>query len=108
MRVLVGLDEALARDVRVALGGGERSVPEQFLNPAQIGAHVEQVRREAVPERVRVYVPLRPAGEGVRPEKPRDAPRGEAAPAAIQEQRIALRPELLPAFEIASGRLARL
>ena len=90
MRVLVGLHEALARNVGVALGGRERSVPEQLLNAAQIGAHVEQVRREAVPERMRVDVPLRPAGERVRPEKPRDASRGQAPPAAIQEQRIAM------------------
>ena len=46
--------------MRVALGGGEGGVPEKFLNSAEIGAHVEQVGGEAVPERVRMDVPPGP------------------------------------------------
>jgi len=41
-------------DVRVALGRGEALVAEQRLDVADVGAVLEEVRRHAVPEGVRV------------------------------------------------------
>ena len=52
MRVVVGLFEAVGGEVGVDLGGDEVFVPEQFLHAAQIGAAVEQMGGEAVPQLV--------------------------------------------------------
>ena len=41
-------------DVRVELGCGEVRVPEHLLHAPQVGAALEQVRRERVPQEVRV------------------------------------------------------
>src|SRR2546426_594973 len=40
-------------DVRVLLRRREAGVPEQFLNAPEVGTPFQQVRREAVPERMR-------------------------------------------------------
>ena len=42
------------RDVRVQLGGGEVGVAEHLLHAAEVGAALEQVRREGVAQQVRV------------------------------------------------------
>src|SRR5205807_1068867 len=44
--VFVDLQEALAGNVRVPLRGRQCSVAEQLLDPAQVGAHVEQMGGE--------------------------------------------------------------
>ena len=44
------------RDVGVELRGGQRRVAEQFLDDAQVGAALEQMRRGAVPQPVRADV----------------------------------------------------
>src|SRR6185312_232649 len=53
MMLRMQLFHALARHVRVDLRGGEIAVSEQHLHHAQVGAMVEQVRRESVAQRVR-------------------------------------------------------
>jgi len=53
MKLAVHLAQTLAGDVRVDFGGADARVAEQFLDDAQVGAVVEQVRGEAVPEHVR-------------------------------------------------------
>src|SRR5262245_50098733 len=53
VRLLIRLLEPRARDVRVHLRAGERAVPEQLLDRAQVRAGIEQVAGERVPERVR-------------------------------------------------------
>ncbi len=50
---LVGVVQAGGGQVRVDLRGGQRLVAEQFLHAAQVRAVVQQVRGEAVPQRVR-------------------------------------------------------
>ena len=45
--------QALARDVRVDRGGRDVGVAEQQLHDAQVGAVIEQVRRERVAQHVR-------------------------------------------------------
>src|SRR5262245_45001022 len=50
--------EALARYVRVDLSRGKIAVPEQHLHDAQIGAMIQQMRREGVAQGVRRQVPL--------------------------------------------------
>ena len=53
VRLLVGLDQLRGVDVGVALRGAEPGVAEQFLDRPQVGAALEQVRRERMPQRVR-------------------------------------------------------
>ena len=54
MGVVVHAPEALCVHVAVHLRRPERRVPEQLLDRAQVGAALEQVRRERVPQPVRV------------------------------------------------------
>ena len=53
MGFFVGLAQAAGADVRVDLRRRQALVAEQFLHAAQVGSAVEQVRGEAVPQRVR-------------------------------------------------------
>ena len=50
----VELPAAPVGDVRVQLGRPEIGVPEHLLDAPEVGAALEQVRRERVPEQVRV------------------------------------------------------
>src|SRR6185312_5121162 len=54
MRLVVDLAQAAGVDVAVHLGRRERAMAEQLLDRAEIGAALEQVRRERVTEAVRV------------------------------------------------------
>src|SRR5262245_25436479 len=56
MRGIVDLGEVLKIKVRIHLRGRNIGVTEQFLHAAQILARFEQVRREGVPEHVRMHV----------------------------------------------------
>ncbi len=55
VRLEVRLPAAPIGDVRVALGRREIGVPEHLLHAAQVGAALEQVRRERVAQEVRVH-----------------------------------------------------
>ncbi len=87
MRRLVALLEPLRRHVGVDLRRAEARVAEELLHGAQVGAAVEEVRRGAVPQRVR------PARAGARDgrEQRRDLPvhaaHAEAAAAHAEEHR---------------------
>ena len=50
--------EAFAGDVGVHFGRRDAGVAEQFLNDPQVGAVLEQVRRETVPQHVRRDISL--------------------------------------------------
>jgi hypothetical protein len=49
----VGLEQMLAVDLGIALGGREARMAEQLLDGAEIGAGAEQMRGEGVPQRMR-------------------------------------------------------
>src|SRR5207253_473214 len=87
-------------DGGVALGGGERSVPEQLLDAAEIGPHVQQVCREAVPERVRMDVPAGAGDQRVPRQVPGHAAGAQAPSVAIHQQREPLRSQLGTAAEV--------
>src|SRR5690349_20772338 len=55
MRAVVDLAQPAGVDVAVYLGRRERAVAEQLLDRAQVGAALEQVRREGVAQPVRVW-----------------------------------------------------
>ena len=53
MGLIIDTFQSLDRDGSVNLRGGQLAVTEQFLHAAQIGAVVEQVGREGMPQFVR-------------------------------------------------------
>ena len=53
MGLSVDVQQLRGVDVRVALGRAEARVAEEFLNRAQVGAALQQMRRERMPQRVR-------------------------------------------------------
>ena len=68
-------------------------MPEQLLDAAQVRAAVEQVRREAVPERVRRDLASTPLGDRADARSPRAQPpahvaRAKRAAGLRQEQRL--------------------
>ena len=87
VRLEVDLAAAAVGDVRVALGRPEVGVAEHLLHRAEIGAALEQVRRERVAEEVRVdALRLEPGLLGER-RRMRNAPaRVSGATASVQEE----------------------
>ena len=76
----IRLAAALVGDVRVELGRGEIRVPEHLLDAAQVGAALQQVRGEGVPEEMRVHaICLEPRFLGEPPQDEEDARRASAA-----------------------------
>ena len=65
MRTCIDLPEALTRDVRVQLRGGDAGVTQQLLDDSQVGTALEQVRGETMTQRVR-----RDTARRVRPAAP--------------------------------------
>lgn len=53
MRVPIDFAQSGCRDVRVDLRRDEAAMPEKLLDASDVGPMIEQVRREAVSERVR-------------------------------------------------------
>ena len=56
MGLIIRRLQPLRRQVRVHLGGAQRLVSQQLLHAAQVCAVLKQVRREAVPQRVRLIL----------------------------------------------------
>src|SRR2546421_6219798 len=76
MRAVVDLSQARSVHVAVHLRGGERAVAEQLLDRAQVGAALEQMRRERVAQAVRVW------------KQPPERARVEPTPARGEEKRV--------------------
>ena len=56
--------QALLIDVGINLGRRNVGVAEHFLNDAQVGAVAQQMRREAVPEQMRINILFQPSVPG--------------------------------------------
>ena len=92
VRLLVDVEQLRRVDVGVALGGAQPGVAEQLLDGPEIGAALQQVRRERMAQRVRADAgPLR-AVRDVAPHQPIDAAAAQAGAAIVHEQRIAVPP----------------
>src|SRR3954470_16226232 len=98
MRAEVELATPLVGDVCVQLGRREVGVPEHLLHRAQVGAALQQVRRERVSEQVRVYAPGLEAGLGGELAKDEErAGAGQGAALRVEEQRgVVARVEVRP------------
>ena len=56
VRLVIRPLQSVNRDMGVDLGGRERSVPQQLLDGAQVGAALEQVRGRGVPQSMRAEI----------------------------------------------------
>ena len=85
--VEVGLAPAAVGDVRVELGRAEVGVAEHLLDAAQVGAALEQVRRERVAQQVGVDAPGSSPAAAASRRRIRNAPeRVSGAALRVQEQ----------------------
>src|SRR5947207_14521424 len=89
MRFAIHVEQLRGVDVRVALRRADARVAEKLLNGAQIGAALQQVRRERMPQRVRTDPRARAARGDVTPHEAIDAAHGEPRAAVVHKQRIA-------------------
>src|ERR1019366_7769353 len=80
MRFLIHLEQLRGVHMRVALGGAEARVAEQLLDGAQVGAALEEMRRERVTQGVRTDAEPRAARRDVAPYETVHAPDGEPRP----------------------------
>lgn len=80
---LVYLAETFVGDVGIDLGRGDGGMSEHGLYRADIGAVVEEIRREAVSERVRMHVFDDTRFDGTALHQPLHAPIGEAKTAVL-------------------------
>ena len=76
-------------DVRVDLRGHQALVAQQFLHAADIGAAVQQMGGETVPQRVRRRAAVQAGELQILFQHPGDASRGEAPPELVDEHRAA-------------------
>src|SRR6266850_5494429 len=86
--LLVDAKHLLRADVSVPLRGGKGSVAEELLDRAEVGASIEKVRREGVPEAVRGDPVLHRALQEARLEDAPHAPIGQARAAFVHEERV--------------------
>src|SRR3954453_19381060 len=87
MRVKIQLAAPAIGYVRVQLRGGEVGVAEHLLDRTEIGATLQQVRREGVAEEVGVdALRLEPGLAGQAAQDEEGAGAGGRAPARVQEQ----------------------
>ena len=87
----VHLEQLRGVDMRVALRGAEARMAEQFLDRPQVGAALQQMRGEGMPQGVRADAEPRAARRDIAPHEPVDAANGEAPAAIVDEQRFVRR-----------------
>ena len=75
-------------ELRVSLRGGEALVAEHFLDSAQIGAFLKQMRSERVTQSMRVNVGRKTLGHRNFFYDAANAARGEASSALIDQQSV--------------------
>src|SRR5262245_17648281 len=83
-------------------------MPEQFLNHAEIGATLQEVRGERMAERVWTDAPLGGEAPDVQTQQAVDAPARQPRAAIVDEERIARRPRARAPHAAICGRTAPL
>src|SRR5690606_23902058 len=91
VRAVVPREELVERHMGVALGGGEARMTEELLDHAEVGAPLEQVRRAAMPESVRVQIRAPRSERAVALDELLHPAHAEASPSSRQEQRAPTR-----------------
>src|SRR5690606_15007593 len=86
MGVKIGPAQVLPGHVGVDLGGGDAGVTQEFLDGAQVGAALEHVGGEGVPQGMRRDPPVGPGAAGVPGQDVGHAPASQAPAAGVEEQ----------------------
>ena len=110
VRALEGGTQGAVAEMGVDLGRRHRRVAEQLLHDAQVGAALEQVRREGVAQDVRRHGLLDADSSRVPAHDPEHALAGDAAAARVEQEcgRFLLLAEERPAAgEVATGGVGR-
>ena len=105
MRSFVHGHQSTDVEMRVALSRAEARVAKQFLNGAQIGARLKQMRRESVPERVGTDALIDGRFASITTDDSIDASCGESSAAEIDEKRLPSRG--MPVERSTPGRAGR-
>src|SRR5262249_57385633 len=90
MSLLVTLLQALRRHMCVDLRRRQIAMAEQLLHAADVGAAVEQVRGEAVPQAVRARARVEAGQRQIFLQEPADATHGQPGAVLVQEDRVEL------------------
>ena len=77
MRLIVHLLHTIGCQVRVHLRRAQALMAKQFLHAAKVGAVIEQVRREAVTQRVGADARIKAGGDEIFVEFPADTSRAQ-------------------------------
>ena len=107
----VRLAAPLVRHVRVELGGGEVGVPEHLLDAAEVGAALEQMRRERVAKEMRVHASGSSPAFSASRRRMRNTPARVERPAFRVEEQLRRLPSVQmrpPARDVAAKRFGRL
>ena len=89
MRLVIAVFKAHGCHVRVYLRRAKAAVAEQFLDTADVGPGVEQVRGERVSERMWASAAVEAGGGEILPQHPGDASGRESSAEAVEKQRTA-------------------
>src|SRR5678816_3741363 len=90
MRSPIHVEQLRRIHMRIPLRRRQRDVAEQFLDRAQVGTALEQMRREGVPQRVRADPEPRTAQTDVAGHQPLHASARQAGTPEVNEQRVTL------------------
>src|SRR5437899_2348100 len=88
MTLPVDLEQLRGIDVRIALRRAQARVAEQLLNRPQVGAALQEMRRERVAQGVGADAQARAACGDMAPHQAVDAPHAQPPAAVVHEQRL--------------------
>src|SRR5579872_7533486 len=94
MRLVVNIHQLPDRRVRVFLRGRERLMSQQFLNGAKIGSIGKQMRRERMPERMWVKIPIDIRQPDIFLNEPSDGTLRQPSSCVVQKHSLRMRRSL--------------
>ena len=90
MRLVVTVAQSLGRNMGVNLRGRQAAMAQKFLDAADVGSVIQQVRGETVAQAVRAGLRIEPGLGEILPEQSAHAADVEARAVLVEENRIAL------------------
>ena len=82
---IVDLHQAVEGDVSISLGRRQADVSQKLLNATEIGTRVQEVRRAAMPKRMRMHITTPPREDAVTAHRVLNLPSREPCPEAPSE-----------------------
>ena len=91
MGLVINLGQVIDIEMGVFLSGGQADVAQQFLDGAQVRAHLQQMGGERVAQGVRGHGHADAGPQAVHLDRTLDAACGQPAALAVEEERLPLR-----------------